>query len=220
MRGVQPANQRLKLTGAAILVSRGMKVLQAAPAAYHYRSATRGHMTAAQQSALKAFLHSLVGVCWVAHCGEADPMAVVADDLVDAWDNWNSEMLAVWSPQTHALEEAAISELSDGGVEAIFAAVSQAVDAPLREGATRYFEKRPADSEVAVTNTDLGLWPEWLDSAKRDLCWAAIEAVLGRPGFFSELLPYYRGGRARGRAVTVRVASFCSSGRAEPACCI
>jgi hypothetical protein len=28
------ANQRMKLTGAAILVSRGMKVLQAAPAAY------------------------------------------------------------------------------------------------------------------------------------------------------------------------------------------
>src|SRR5437899_1340677 len=34
------ANQRMKLTGAAILVSRGMKVLQAAPAAYPYRSAT------------------------------------------------------------------------------------------------------------------------------------------------------------------------------------
>jgi hypothetical protein len=30
----------MKLTGAAILVSRGMKVLQAAPAAYPYRSAT------------------------------------------------------------------------------------------------------------------------------------------------------------------------------------
>jgi hypothetical protein len=34
-----PPNQRMKLTGAAILVSRGMKVLQAAPAAYPYRSA-------------------------------------------------------------------------------------------------------------------------------------------------------------------------------------
>jgi hypothetical protein len=31
----------MKLTGAAILVSRGMKVLQAAPAAYPYRSATK-----------------------------------------------------------------------------------------------------------------------------------------------------------------------------------
>ena len=34
-----PVKQRMKLTGAAILVSRGMKVLQAAPAAYPYRSA-------------------------------------------------------------------------------------------------------------------------------------------------------------------------------------
>ena len=33
------ANQKLQLTGAAILVSRGIKVLQAAPAAYPYRSA-------------------------------------------------------------------------------------------------------------------------------------------------------------------------------------
>jgi hypothetical protein len=37
-----PQNQRIKLTGAAILVSRGMKVLQAAPAAYPYRSAAEG----------------------------------------------------------------------------------------------------------------------------------------------------------------------------------
>ena len=34
-----PQNNRIKLTGAAILVSRGMKVLQAAPAAYPYRYA-------------------------------------------------------------------------------------------------------------------------------------------------------------------------------------
>jgi hypothetical protein len=37
----------MKLTGAAILVSRGMKVLQAAPAAYPYRSAAiQGRITA------------------------------------------------------------------------------------------------------------------------------------------------------------------------------
>jgi hypothetical protein len=37
--------KRMKLTGAAILVSRGSKVLQAAPAAYPYRSATGGEGT-------------------------------------------------------------------------------------------------------------------------------------------------------------------------------
>jgi len=35
----------MKLTGAAILVSRGMKFLQAAPAAYPYRSAARQSVT-------------------------------------------------------------------------------------------------------------------------------------------------------------------------------
>ena len=35
----------MKLTGAAILASRGMKVLQAAPAAYPYRSATEAVMS-------------------------------------------------------------------------------------------------------------------------------------------------------------------------------
>jgi hypothetical protein len=40
-----PQNKRMKLTGAAILVSRGMKVLQAAPAAYPYRYAATGVRT-------------------------------------------------------------------------------------------------------------------------------------------------------------------------------
>jgi hypothetical protein len=34
----------MKLTGAAILVSRAMKFLQAAPAAYPFRSATEGEV--------------------------------------------------------------------------------------------------------------------------------------------------------------------------------
>src|SRR5262249_37551795 len=42
---VGAANQRMKLTGAAILVSRGMNVLQAAPAAYPYRSMQEDGMT-------------------------------------------------------------------------------------------------------------------------------------------------------------------------------
>src|SRR5438874_2904736 len=38
-------NQRMKLTGAAILVSRGMKVLQAASAAYPYRSPAKAEVS-------------------------------------------------------------------------------------------------------------------------------------------------------------------------------
>src|SRR5712692_9697287 len=48
----------MKLTGAAILVSRGMKVLQAAPAAYPYRSAAESTMDAV----LLELLHRLEAI--------------------------------------------------------------------------------------------------------------------------------------------------------------
>jgi predicted RNA-binding Zn-ribbon protein involved in translation (DUF1610 family) len=50
----------MKLTGAAILVSRGMKFLQAAPAAYPYRSANGG---AVNRKALKDLVHSTPPRC-------------------------------------------------------------------------------------------------------------------------------------------------------------
>ena len=48
-----PANQRMKLTGAAILVSRDMMVLQAAPAAYPYRSAMKPYPHKREELALR-----------------------------------------------------------------------------------------------------------------------------------------------------------------------
>ena len=56
----------MKLTGAAIRVSRGTKMLQAAPAAYPYRSQTKA---AAVRIVLRA-LQTAGGV--VRHCGGAD----------------------------------------------------------------------------------------------------------------------------------------------------
>src|SRR3954467_9932755 len=49
-------NKRMKPTGAAILVSRGMKVLQAAPAAYPYRSAAEGLRVASRKQQIYARL--------------------------------------------------------------------------------------------------------------------------------------------------------------------
>src|SRR5262245_55353774 len=49
LSGAAPANKRMKLTGAAILVSRGMKFLQAAPAAYPYRSTAERRIMADEE---------------------------------------------------------------------------------------------------------------------------------------------------------------------------
>ena len=147
--------------------------------------------TAAQRDALELFIASLCNVRWLAHAGDPDGAAIVADDLVDAWDAWNAEMVTAWAPQTERLEGIARAELGEAGVDAVFDTVSRAVDAPLRAAMEDYFENRSTDA----TNADRGLWPEWLDTVKRDLAWAAVEAVLGRPGFFTDLLRYYRAGR-------------------------
>lgn len=144
-----------------------------------------------QQDALAAFIASLADVRWLAHTGDRDDAAIVADDLVDAWDGWNSEMLAAWRPEVYRLERLALAELGAAGVDAVFDEVSGAADAPLRAAMERYFDTHSTDK----TNADRGLWPEWLDAIKRDLSWAGVEAVLGRPGFFTDLLRHYRAGR-------------------------
>lgn len=144
-----------------------------------------------QHSALAAFLAPLADVHWLATAGEPHGTAIVADDLVDGWESWNSEMLSVWLPETNGLEQAALATIGDVTLTEVFDAVSCAVDAPLRTAMEHYFNTRSTD----VTNSYRGLWPEWLDAMKRDLCWAAVEAILGRQGFFTGLLDYYRAGR-------------------------
>jgi hypothetical protein len=47
------------------------------------------------QAALATFIASLADVQWLANAGDPDDAAIVAEDLVDAWDGWNSEMIAV-----------------------------------------------------------------------------------------------------------------------------
>jgi hypothetical protein len=148
-------------------------------------------MTPEQHSALTDFLKSLVDVPWLTHCNDPLSNAIVARDFLNAWDGWGAEMMAVWSPETHALEKAAVSVLGESGVDAIFATVSREMDAAIQNGMEYYFDHISTDE----TNGDRGLWHEWLDTVKRDLCWAAVETVLDRPGFFTELLHYYRAGR-------------------------
>lgn len=144
-------------------------------------------MTEAQHIALTTFLDALRSIPWFDHCGDPDPTAIVTKDLAEAWDGWNYEMVDVWSPQSHALEKVAIAEIGDSGVDTIFATVCQAMEEPLCAGLDRYVNRWPRD------NMGLTIELKWF--VMRDLSWAAVETVLGRPGFFTDLLSYYRAGR-------------------------
>lgn len=152
-------------------------------------------MNDAQRHSLTEFLESIAEIKWLARCGEPQPGAIVATDLCNAWDGWGRHMTAIWSQATHSLECVAIDDLGTAIVDEIFASVSEETDESLRLAMERYFERRPLNSEVAEMNADRGLWPEWLDSIRRDLCWAAVENIMGRSGFFLGLLKYYRDGR-------------------------
>jgi hypothetical protein len=144
-----------------------------------------------QQDALTAFVVSIDDIPWLAHCGDPDESAIVAGDLVDAWDGWNAEMIAAWLPQSKQLEINAARELGEPGVDIVFDTVSRAIDVNLTAAMEWYFENRSRDN----TGADRGLWREWLDVMKRDLAWAAVERILIQPGFFTGLLRFYGAGR-------------------------
>lgn len=152
-------------------------------------------MNPKQSQVLQAFLKDLEGVEWFSRAGEPSDTAVVASDAVVCWDDWNREMLAVWLPKTKALEQAARKEVGDSAIDEIFSAVSIAIDLSVRQGLEAYFNRRPANSGNTKTNADRGLWPEILDTVKRDISWAAIETIIDQRGFFTELLAVYRAGR-------------------------
>jgi hypothetical protein len=82
----------MKLTGAAILVSRGMKVLEAAPAAYPYRSALSAQAVGEQveQPSLEPVVQRLAA--WRAEVVErlraGDPDALALKLALDAAIRW------------------------------------------------------------------------------------------------------------------------------------
>jgi len=152
-------------------------------------------MTPEQHDSLNRFVASLADIKWFAHAGESHDVAEVVPDVVVGWDDWNAQMLAVWKPNSEALERRARKSIGDSAIDEIFNAVSVAIYENARDGMHDYFDRRPTDSPNTETDADLGLWPELLQTIKRDVSWAAVETVLGHRGLFTELLAHYRGGR-------------------------
>lgn len=152
-------------------------------------------MTQNQQDTLNHFLESLVGLPWFEHAGEPSNRYTVVPDAADGWIEWNDRMLEVWLPRSQKLEAVAQSILGDAVIDEIFLAVSQHIADLLVKGMGDYFERRPEDSETTKCNADLSLWPEIMDSVKRDVAWAGVEWILGRPDFYTEVVKVLREGR-------------------------
>ena len=149
----------------------------------------------AKPESLADFLESLKEIQWLSRAGEPFEDGVVVADAVEGWEGWNEKMYDVWRPRTEALEEAARSAIGDAGIDRIFEVVSQYLKPVFLEGLSDYFGRRPVKTENAKDGVDAELYEEILEAMTRDVCWAAIESVLDRKGFFTDLVEYYRAGR-------------------------
>lgn len=152
-------------------------------------------MTEKELKDLDSFLVSLSDISWLAHAGDPHPNWIVVADTVAGYDGWNTEMLSTWSPRTHRLEQQAIAAITNAAIDEIFAATSERIGPSVATALGDYFDRRPNINESTDCGADQGLWPEVLDSIKRDVAWAAIEHVLHDYDFFTDLLTYYRAGR-------------------------
>jgi hypothetical protein len=143
-------------------------------------------------NAAQTFLGEVSCVDWLRHAGKASSEARAVDTVSEAFDSDKQ----VWKQHTYAVEKEALARLGDSAVDWIFDVTSAAIHQPLYDGVVAYFDtgkiREPSYDEAGV---DAGLTSEMMDCVKRDISWAATEAAMSRPGFFSALLRHYRGGR-------------------------
>jgi hypothetical protein len=149
-------------------------------------------VTEEQRHDLQIFLDSLDTVDWLAHAGEVHSTWIVVADVVEGFDGWSAEMMKTWSPRTYRLEQRALKVVSSETVDEIFAETAEHIGPPAGAALESYFDRQPNINE---RGEDFGLWPEVLYSIKRDVAWAAVEHILHEPGFFTDMLKYYRSGR-------------------------
>lgn len=98
-----------------------------------------------------------------------------------------------WSLRTHETEALALRHMPDAHIDVVFEAVTTVIDADLNRFdplIVYYGQFAPAGDEARI---------EWEREAagalKRDLAWAACELLVEKPGFFTNLLPWYDRGR-------------------------
>jgi hypothetical protein len=98
-----------------------------------------------------------------------------------------------WSQRTHEAEAIARQHMSDREIDAIIDGVAAVIDEDLRrfDPLVAYYGRFAPNGDPSRIEWER----EAAHSVKRDLAWAACERAVGKPGFFSGLLPYYERGR-------------------------
>ena len=134
-------------------------------------------------------------IAWFSLAGTPHSEYVVVNDAVEAFDKPELKMFELWNSKSRELEEQAYTVIGDSEIEQIFTKVAAEIGKQVQTGMQRYFDRREIKTENMEMNADLGLWPEILDVVLRDLAWAAVEAVIEKPGFFSKLITVYSAGR-------------------------
>ena len=152
-------------------------------------------MAAGREDRLETFLRSLEGVPWFSRAGAPSTTHHVVADAVVGWDDWSSEMMAVWRVRSERLEADARETIGDPSIEHIFSRVEAVLEPQVRAGVKAYFARRPNTTENTDCGADSGLWPDLIDRVLRDMSWAAVETLLDQPEFYVSLIAVYRQGR-------------------------
>ncbi len=133
------------------------------------------------------FAEEMKSAKWFGHGGEPSEKYLLVWSVYNAYDNWNANYLSVWEPHTDALEKLSEEIIGGDAVDDIFETVSAALGDDIYRAWGEFRVRAGLDEENALDD-------EITDMVKRDLCWAAVEKALNKPGFFTGLLDVYREG--------------------------
>lgn len=153
-----------------------------------------------QRTTLNSFLDELSSYRWFLDAGERSESFVVLSDFVEAVDGsrngWGRKSYEIWADACTDLESSALEILQDKDITRIFNATSSKAEQPIWDGINSYFNRQfQADPKWDESGVNAGLIGDVQASVLRDIAWAAVEQVIDKRGFFSELLPVYRSGR-------------------------
>ncbi|MDE7399498.1 MAG: NUDIX domain-containing protein [Oscillospiraceae bacterium] len=140
-----------------------------------------------KRSVSEKFIEEISPIKWFANGGKPCDKYLLVNSVYEAYDNWNANYLSVWEPQTDLLEKLAEEIIGSDAIDDIFETVSMALDADIWNAWQKFRTRAGLEEQNALDE-------EITDMVKRDLCWAAVEMVLNRTGFFTELLEIYRNG--------------------------